>query len=67
MKRAPVESDSFLTKSEIGAINILIGGIDPRLAGSRARREEAVLFETLLITTRPASLRRRRISYLNRP
>jgi hypothetical protein len=45
-KRAAGESGLFLTESEISATHIPIGGIDPRLADSRARRGRR-LFESM--------------------
>jgi hypothetical protein len=45
------ESTFPLTKSESIAIAVLIDGIDPRLADSRARSEESWLFERLATTT----------------
>jgi hypothetical protein len=54
-----VRADILLTKTEMIAIHVCIGGIDPRVADGRARRD-CGLFETLLITTSRASLGRRR-------
>jgi hypothetical protein len=64
MAGTQIRGATSLTKSEIGAY-IPIVGIDPARPAA-GRGEEAVLFETLLITTCRASLRQRQIFYLNR-
>jgi hypothetical protein len=61
------EGGIVLTKSEMSAMTIPIDGIDPRLAGSRARREKPRLFENMA-SPQPAARagKEGRISYFFR-